>query len=258
MSKITEYTVENISEFVQHVTRLKNEAEEQGNPEDFLFRGQPHSGWGLVPKLARPDLRLKGNISEIETKIISEFRRNILPLSEFKPQNDWDLLALAQHHGLPTRMLDWTLSGFVALWFAVKNPPFPGRAGKRCDGAVWIFVPTVSDFRQEDDGSSPFDNKKITKVLKSKVISRRISAQSGVFTVHKITKKDDEEYVVPFQKNPKYNKNLKKLVISAESFSRIRKDLDMFGVNESTIFPDIDGLCGYLQWRNSLLADEDE
>ena len=84
-------------------------------------------------------------------------------------------------------------------------------------------------------------------------MSRRISAQSGVFTVHRIS---DEGKVVQFESNATFREKLIKINIPAESFASIRKSLKMMGVNHSTIFPDIDGLCKHLERRFSKLNDE--
>lgn len=113
-------------------------------------------------------------------------------------------------------------------------------------------MPEVEDFRTDTEQYGPLSNK-ITKIFKPKVISKRISSQAGAFTVHKI---NEDEKVVKFENHAKFKKKLLKIIIPPDNFPRIRRRLNMLGVNSATLFPDIDGLCSHLEWRYSYLADE--
>jgi len=110
---------------------------------DFLFRGQS-TDEPLIPYIAR--LKPKGKFKNIERLLMAEFERQRLPFTEFEPDNKWDRLALAQHHGLPTRLLDWSYSALAALWFCVKSPPKKDDKGKKLDGVVWLLKTTKDDF----------------------------------------------------------------------------------------------------------------
>ena len=224
-----------------------NEAKE--NREEFLFRGQGVDR-PLLPKLSR--LHLNGTIINVEKLILAEFKRGILPLTEFKPDNNWDLLALAQHHGLPTRLLDWTYHALVALWFAVERPAQKNNKDEFENGVVWILAANVADFRTDTEETDPLSNK-ITKIFRSSVVSRRISAQAGVFTIHKI---NDNDKVVKFETHAEFKTKLTKAIIPASQFASIRKQLSVLGVNNSTVYPDIDGFCKHLERRFSKLEDE--
>ena len=95
-----------------------------------VFRGHQSANWLLQPRLARmsiPDASVIG----AEAELLDSFRRRCLPYLGPGTQNEWDLLAIAQHHGLATRLLDWTENALVALWFAVQKGPLSG------DGAVF-------------------------------------------------------------------------------------------------------------------------
>lgn len=181
MPNYIEKNIRTLQGFVSLVNQLKKDEENNGNKSDFLFREQP-ADWSLEPKIAR--LNVKGDILNIEKLIMNKFERASLPLAEFNPQNDWDLIALAQHHGLPTRLLDWSQSALVAFWFAVKNPPIKIK-GRIQKGIVWIFMTTLGMYKDDDFG--PFANRR-TKIFRPIVISKRISAQAWLFTVHKINK----------------------------------------------------------------------
>jgi hypothetical protein len=228
--------IENITQYLKVVHDKKTESEKNENFTDLLFRGQ-NTDKDLFPKIAR--IKLKGKIKNIEKLMLDEFKRAIVPLSEFKPEDEWDLLALAQHHGLPTRLLDWTYNPLVALWFAVFDINVNENA------VVWIFNADKDDFRNDTDKIQPLSNK-VTKIYRPKIISRRISSQNGVFSVHKINNNDK---FIAFNKNKNYKNKLTKIIIESKHFSQIKKDLDLLGINNSTIFPDIDGLCKHLEYR---------
>lgn len=241
--------ITDIKSYLELIETIKSKNEKLGNKSDLLFRGQGVDKT-LLPKIARIDLN--GSISKIETLILNEFKRGVVPLSEFKPENTWDLLALAQHHGLPTRLLDWSYNALVALWFAVEKPAIKDERGVCQNGVVWILSPELSDFNIDTKKENPLEIK-ITKIFRSSVVSRRISAQAGVFTVHGINK---EGKLVNFESNKKYKSKLTKVVIHYRDFARIREQLHILGVNNFTIFPDIDGFCKHLTWRHSKFDDE--
>ncbi|MGA2408441.1 MAG: FRG domain-containing protein [Bacteroidales bacterium] len=244
--------IKNVSEFIDYIELIKKANEKSGNNADLLFRGQPIDK-PLLPRLARLDLRIRTNsMIKTEQLILAEFKRGILPLSEFKPDNNWDLLALAQHHGLPTRLLDWSYSALVALWFVVERSSEKNEDGELQDGVIWIMAANVEDFRTDTETTDPLSNK-ITKIFRSTVVSRRISAQSGVFTVHKI---NDTGRIVRFETHEHFKNKLTKLTVPCKSFPLIRKQLDTLGINSSTVFPDMDGFCKHLQWRFAKLDDE--
>jgi hypothetical protein len=243
--------IKSLSQYVECIEGIKRDAERVGNQADLLFRGQPCDE-PLIPRLGR--LKLRGKLVNIERLMIAEFERTSLPLTEFRPDDDWDLIALAQHHGLPTRLLDWTQSAFAALWFAVRYPPTPKAKSQTLQqGVVWVFAPDRNDYRLDTKKTLPCDNQSITKIFRSRIISRRISAQAGMFTVHKIV---DQNRFIALEENKKYSGKLIKLEILPKDFAPLRKDLNMFNVNHSSQFPDLDGLTRHLEWRYSWFTDE--
>lgn len=247
-------TVTSVTEFVSRIAEIKQKQIERGNENDLLFRGQPCDK-PLLPKLGRVPVR--GERAKLERLMLDKFARESLPFREFEPKDEWDLLALAQHHGLPTRLLDWTHSAFAALWFAVRNPPEKTDDGKDLEKAVvWVLCAGLSDFQLDTTATSPLDNKLRTLIFRPKAISRRIVAQSAVFTVHKLI--EDTSNFLALDKNNSYKNKLMKLVIPPEDFARIRAELNMFNANAASLFPDLDGLCLHLAWRYTKFRDEIE
>jgi len=246
-----EKVVSTLHKYIEFINKEKDKEEKSGNSSDFLFRGQEQD-WDLIPKIIR--LKLKGKLKDIESQIHEEFKRTSMPLSEFPPKDDWEVLALAQHHGLPTRLLDWTYSAFIALWFVV-NKTTPEVKDERKYGVVWLLKTKPSDFKISTD--LPFANKD-TKIFRPNIISRRISAQSGVFTVHKFIENNPslKHDVVRFDAHSGFKGRLIKIKIPHKCFPDLRSKLNIAGINSSTVFPDIDGLCKHLEWRYSHYQDE--
>lgn len=234
MSKFREEEIESIQDYIALIDQIRDEEDLDKNYSDFLFRGQSED-WNLLPKLAR--VELKGEISKIEKIMINKFKRASTPFLEHAPESDWDTLALAQHHGLPTRLLDWSSSAIAALWFAVKDQPTKDY------GVVWLLKPEVDDYLE--DLRDPFSIKK-SLIFRPRIVSRRISSQAGSFTVHKI---DDNGFVVRLETHKEFSKKMTKIKIPSRIFSDIKYKLNILGVNSSTIFPDLVGLCQHLEWR---------
>ena len=240
MTDVEEFTVDSVSSFLAFIEEQKRQEEAKGNRADFLFRGQD-TDLPLLPEYAR--LKARGDSSlNVEKLMLAEFERTNPSLIEFPTRNTWDRMALAQHHGLPTRLLDWTYSGTAALWFAVK-PLRRVRVDLR-DGVVWLLKPIKSDFLNEPKGS-PFSQNR-TWIFRPRFIAKRIAAQNGVFTIHVYRA---NRGFVPLEKNRHFREKLVKMLIPAKNFGILCKQLHACGVNYSTMFPDLDGLCSHLRWR---------
>lgn len=215
--------LKDLLEFVEHETRLTG----------AFFRGQSDEG-DLLPKIARPSY--KAFSLSNEKQMFSHFMREAQIFLDRTPDNTWDWLAIAQHHGLPTRLLDWTTNPLFGLWFALRN----AKPNDRGNPEVWVFQPDDEDVITDvSTDESPFRGER-TKVFVPKHVIPRIRAQAGAFTVHKYVAK--RKRFVPLQKNTRQRRNLARIRVSPRHIFKIRTELDRCGIHAGAAFQDLDGL----------------
>lgn len=245
--------IDSLSAYVAHIESLHKDT-----PGFRLFRGQGQD-YDLRPSLAR--LRVPGgDIALAEEKMLAELDRRSRPFLSAPLENDWDRLALAQHHGLATRLLDWSDNALAALWFAVAEPWQERRdkngalapIGGNC-AVVWIFRPPEDSFVR-DKTASPFKGAR-TMVFQPALISPRIVAQGGWFTVHKYLPQKKNSFV-SLQTNARYKPLLSRVTLAPQVLADLRRELRGCGIHHASIFPDIDGLCRDIGRAHSILPDE--
>jgi hypothetical protein len=109
------------AEFMQQVEAEKNGLELRSHQECF-FRGLRDSGFSLLPSLYRNCDRSWDHYWQLERRLFFEFRTRARQLYDVE-NSGWDVLFHMQHHGVPTRLLDWTTVFGVALYFALLDKP---------------------------------------------------------------------------------------------------------------------------------------
>ena len=234
-NKLLEITT--ASDFLAHISR--DFGEEGGL---IFFRGQSDD-WDLVPKIARqPYAEFKGSFED-EQQALKFFKRRAMPHLKRLPSSEWDWLFIAQHHGMPTRLLDWTSNALVALWFAVRSDK-KGGLQDNINPTVWAFEPTRDDWLNELEGS-PFMIQR-TQVVRPFHVTERIIAQSGYFSIHK---QYEKKGYIPFDDKLLIEGTILKYYVQRKNAQRILKELDRCGINDSVLFPDLIGLSSYVSWR---------
>ena len=144
----------------------------------YMFRGHADIAWELEPAIDRGDFsnaRKAITRMDHERLVFEEFKRRALPHLHQLPRDDWEFLALARHHGVPTRLLDWTENPLAALFFAVE-------ALGQTDSAVWCYTYVEREERLDTrQHPNPLALDRIILYQPPHVHSR-LWTQSGVFT----------------------------------------------------------------------------
>jgi hypothetical protein len=211
----------------------------------WIFRGVTKYPQKLMPGITRPGTRKDPIFSRKparslpykrgeEVKMFKEFKRLARPYFSGS-MTDLEYLAVARHHGMPTRLLDWTDSLLVASFFALE------AAGERDKKAVYALDTDSLDVI-DDAEFNPFDTKREgVAIYRPPHINPRIPAQQGLFTVHFQPGKDPQfepDHLEVFE-----------LPGIPDAF-RLKEALDYAGFNRASLFPDLDGLTRHIAWKH--------
>jgi len=136
---------------VEHINSFEDFVEQLAQPfaeDERTYRGVSRETYQLIPALGRMAQYDDDQLRGYEWSSVDEFRRRAKPLVPDAPTDDWEWLFLAQHHGLPTRLLDWTSNPLVALFFAVSKDD-------KVDGAIYCgWFRRLISHRKQPDGWS--------------------------------------------------------------------------------------------------------
>lgn len=249
---MAEYEVGSITEFFSAIGDLA----ESAGPEPLWFRGVGAKRYKLSPSLYRhPNITTIEGLLELEKRLIERFRQRSVPfLMDRNMTDNWEFLFLMQHYDVPTRLLDWSESAMVALWFALNS-----KASEREFASIWVLNPAklnrqVFQFQSyqggvlsiSDDqlqGYKPGSNNNPMNTMPTAIYgthnSPRIVAQRGAFTIagKDLTPLEDINDV---KETPGI---LNRIVIQDNKISELKKQLTQTGFTESMVFPDLPGLA---------------
>ncbi len=230
---------------------------------NFAYRGVNVHDYRLENGLSRLGTPYEG----MEKNLIKQFKKYAHE-HVFERESEWHWISIAQHHGLPTRLLDWTYSPFVALHFATNNVD-----NFSDDAAVWKvnYAETHALLQKEhkaklkEFGSSIFsidalvesikdldalnskhaDNYEIAVFFEPPTIDQRIVNQFAYFSaLSDPFLKMDDWFLMPHVKN---KVSVTKIIIPARMKWEIRDKLDQSNINERVLMTGLDGLCSWLK-----------
>lgn len=227
-------------DFWEQFNEVCNQASSMAS--NMLFRGVANSDYKLIPSIARGTQEgVSGDVESIERNMLSEFKRLTLPILKSCPSSDFEWLFLAQHYGLPTRLLDWTTNPMVALFFAVESEDdkdaFLHCVMQMVTDQYWDYDYRTADISEEAKIRSPVLN--VYKLqpeqgnvifVRPKYTDARYVNQKSVFSCPKN----------PFE--PLTLGNHQKIRIKAQWKHEIRERLKTMGISHSYIYPGLEGV----------------
>jgi hypothetical protein len=226
-----EFVVSTVSDYLAKVLECNDQT-----ITGSLYRGQSSRNFQLISSLGRLPTQFDSERQhQLAVHAFTKFKAEYHLYYPMTPASDWDVLALAQHHGMPTRLLDWTLSPLVALFFAVENSantaPNMGADGvvymlpANMEGVDWLVADSLPE-----DIHGVFDRENLT-VFTPNYFSERLRSQEGVFVVTNdsfspMPKSGLIEFILPFNRLP-----------------HLKVELMSFGVTRKSIYRDLAALC---------------
>ncbi len=186
-------------------------------PGDWIFRGHTLWSWELCAGIHR----VVGEVDArtYEKRLLGEFKRKARAFLPNPPTSEWEWIILAQHFGLPTRLLDWTENPLVALFFVVRDGNPSGE-----DGMLWAYRNNADEI-DLGQNSDPFSIETL-EVVRPPHIDPRLVVQQSVFTAEP-----------PGDFEPRAGAEMRHWHVSGDSFEDIRRELERFGISESSLFP---------------------
>lgn len=218
---VTDFTVDSFAAIHEHFAQYRTK-------KRWAFRGHASSAWRLVPKIGRPPFS-----GVNETSVFEAWKRRAVEYVPNLGYSDWDWLAIAQHHGLATRLLDWSFNPLVAAFFAVRET-HPGSA---------VVYAIEFNWDANHDGYGPLDMTDVVRYLPRGVVPR-ITRQGGLFSVH-------GKPSFGLEDRPQDFVALHRIIIPERYRATLLAELSFYGINNATLFPDLDGLSMHMNWTIS-------
>jgi hypothetical protein len=259
---MNEIVVRSLGELIDRVTPTEPDPVTGRRRDSGIYRGSIRARGALLTSLDRlGGMDPPHTKAGLEEHILRNFIRYSRPYLRTEPVNEWELLVSAQHHGLPTRLLDWTYSPLVAAHFATLDA---GAGGRR---SVWRLdwkqvhqsfgfpelALLIEDLHQLFRGREPFTPWKLFNpgeeiapfacMMEPPSIDARIMAQSAVFTLCSDKSQSFEKFLEQHQ----LGHTLTRFIIPEEETARVRDQLDLASVDERRLFPDLDGVTAQMR-----------
>ncbi|HVX01513.1 MAG TPA: FRG domain-containing protein [Candidatus Babeliaceae bacterium] len=204
-----------------------------------IYRGVSSDRYKLIPSIGRKKFKdgTRSLTEKDEDLIFRHFKQRSKRFLH-KNYDDMNLLAIAQHHGLPTRLLDWTFNPLAAVYFAVEHEIVQPSAknNQTKNSVIYIYDKQFNAIINKD-----YETIKVDKLefFVPDFNDDRIINQNGLFTVH------------PYPWTELSDERIKIVTIDLKFRRELRKILNRLGINQSTIYPDLDGLASHISWMRT-------
>jgi hypothetical protein len=198
----------------------------------WLFRGHGDASWELIPAIARQPSVSAYRLAD-EKILFEEFVREAEHYVDAEACSELEWLALAHHHGLPTRLLAWTANPLIAAWFAASEE-FTAYEGK----ILALRVPSIRRLKSAPVFGTPEAGAVIVDIYPR---AARTSTQQRYFSLHP----DPQTPWLPSP--PAYDAAA--FMVPASEKADFRRLLHIFGYDAQRIFGDMDALGKTLGWR---------
>lgn len=223
-------TIQSIDDFYDFVKIYSD------NQNDLIFRGVRNSKFELISSIGQIKKGGKNLTIDDERMMLNVFKYRGYPFIKEYKDDDLELLSIGQHHGLPTRLLDWTRNPLCAMYFAVEFP-FTDDDLKNTEFSC-VYIHRVTEPVRLAESFNPFQIDDVRRYV-PRHWDKRIVSQGGLFTVH------------PEPYEPWNPTGLIKILIHNSIRKDIKRILNKLGVNAGTIYPDLDGIVKYIKWLRS-------
>jgi len=208
------------------------------------FRGQADISWELLPSISRINRPEQGgwgghsDWEELEEYLLDEFEKQAAPFMDFSPKNKWELLVHAQHHGLPTTLLDWTSNPLKALFFAVED-----TSKDHLDGVVYACE--LYSFSQTTKYHELAFSEGSINCFQTSHLNNRIIAQEGCFSAFPLP--DQFHRFKSLKEHMSSNSSglsIKfEILIPKGAKAILRQELRKLGITHQSLFPGLDGIA---------------
>lgn len=225
------YNAASLADFEEWVDKVKDKT------ETTIYRGQ-RNDYPLLPNICRDGENRA--LLRRERALLTLFKKEAPRCLQLVPDNDWEWLVVAQHHGLKTRLLDWSFDPYVALWFALEKV-----TDHKSRPEVWVMNPLKEDVIDKPDHTRPFSGTR-TKVFKSNFNIPRLKEQKGCFVLFKHIEKSQRGFV-PIEKNKLLRKRVARVRIQTHAADKIMSQLEAMNYTKSRLYPNIDEVAKRVQ-----------
>lgn len=265
-------TIRTLEEVMELFTEQVYYEKEERYRSAFLYRGMPNSKFQLITSLER---NCKGKKTELEKPILRNFAKYAIKDDPLLAGNVWRQMIVGQHHGLPTRLLDWTISPLTALHFATSGEDVSKMDKHDC--VVWkidykelnSLLPELYQNMLKRENANLMSVDMLQKLvnciedydrdMKNEAmllveppsLESRIANQYSYFSIIPDAVDDIEEFL------DHHTKNTVRYVIDKTIRWRIRDMLDQMNVNERILYPGLDGVSQWIR-RHYFVKGQEE